>query len=312
MDINQSRRYTIMIKNFSRTHLRNSIMLIALSLGFGCASAVPDSPSAPAAEEISRVKFEQYSYSGVYLDISNETENARATHWKPDGTELYITGRYTENVVNYSVSEPWNIGTATYRNEFSVSGETGSTDQQSVPHGLFLRDDGAKMWVFNRTEMWGYNLETAWDVSTAEKGYYIYLGEHVQRGHDFDFNPEGTRLFIDDRNAQAVHEYHLSAPWDITTAEWVYSLDISDQEQEVRGLEMVLGGTIMLLMDTVRQEILQYHLTEPYNLRTARFLDAFDVSAQAVQPRGLSVHPELKYIYVTGRDHQEVYQYSRD
>jgi DNA-binding beta-propeller fold protein YncE len=289
----------------NRCRFLPQVVILLLIVGCGTASTT-------LVRDYEYVDFEKYFYTGISLDISNESENARATHWKPDGTQFYITGRYTENVVNYSVSEPWNVGSAAYRNQFDLSGETGSTDQQSVPHGLFLRDDGHKMWVFNRTEMWGYNLESAWDVTTAEKGYYIYLGEHVQRGHDFEFNPDGSKLFIDDRDAQAVHEYHLSNPWDITTAEWFYTLDISAQEQEVRGLEMVMDGSVMLLMDTVRQEILQYTLSGPYDLRTARFHNAFDVSSQAVQPRGLSVHPELKYIYVTGRDHQEVYQYARN
>lgn len=294
-----------MTDRFFVSYYRQLLHALTLLIFVGCSAS-----STPVVNDAVYVDFDRYSYSGIYLDISNETENARATHWKPDGSELYITGRYTENVVNYSASEPWNIGSVTYRNQYDLSGETGSTDQQSVPHGLFLRDDGLKMWVFNRTEMWGYSLDEAWDVTSAKKGYFIYLGEHVQRGHDFDFNPDGTKLFIDDRNAQAIHEYHLSTPWDITTAEWFYMLDISDQEQEVRGLEMVKDGRGMLLMDTVRQKILQYTLSVPYDLATSQYLNAFDVSGEAQQPRGLSVHPELKYIYVTGRDHQEVYQYT--
>lgn len=292
----------------SYTSDSRQLLLILFLLIFAACSTT----SVPATNEVDPIDFGKYSYSGISLDISTETANARATHWKQDGTELFITSRDTENIVNYSVADPWNLGSATYRNQFDLTGETGTTDQQSVPHGLFLRDDGLKMWVLNRTEMWGYSLETEWDISSAEKTYYINLSEHVQRGHDFDFNQDGTKLFIDDRNAQSVYEYHLSVAWDITTAEWHYTLDISDQEQEVRGLEMVKGGTVMLLMDTDRQEILQYTLTEPYDLSTSKYLNAFDVSGQSRQPRGLSVHPELNYIYVTGRDHQKIYQYSKN
>jgi len=291
------------------TYTRHLLKVLTLLLIAGCGTTSTSVET--ASDRADRVLFEEYSYSGVSLDISNETDNARATTWRPDGSKIFITGRYTENVVSYTMTEPWDIGTATFSGEYDLSNEFGSTSQISVAHGLFLHDGGELMWVFNRTEIWGYTLETPWELSTAVQTSYFDLQDFVQRGHDFDFNPDGTKLFIDDRDAQAVHEVHLATPWDITTIEWEYTLDISDQEKEVRGLEMVKGGTIMLLMDTVRQEILQYALSEPYNLSTARYLNAFDVSEQAVQPRGLSVHPDLKYIYVTGRDNQKIYRYER-
>ena len=257
------------------------------------------------------VHFDEYQYSGYSLDISGETQNARANFWRPDGSAIYVTGRGTENVASYTVSEPWQISTATFSDEFDLSNEVGSTSQSSVAHGLYLREDGERMWVFNRTEIWEYTLSTPWQVSSAANTSYFDLSDFVQRGHDFDFSPDGTTLFIDDRDAQAVHQTHLSTPWDITTIEWQYTLDISDQEQEVRGLEMIAGGSIMLLMDTGRKEVLQYTLTDPYDLKTAEFRDSFDVSDQTSDPRGLSIRPDFKYFYVTGRDTQEIYQYSR-
>ncbi len=256
------------------------------------------------------LNFSDYSYSGISLDISNETANARATYWRPDGGEIFITGRDTENVVSYTLTDPWNLESATFSNEFVLSNELGTMNGMSVVNGLYLREDGKKMWVFNRTEMWGYTLETPWDISAATYTYYKDLSDFVLRGHDFDFKPDGTRLFIDDRDAQAVYEVHLSVPWDITTIEWIYTLDISDQENAVRGLEIIEDGRIMLLMDTGRREILQYELSEPYELKTAVFRDAYDVSSQSVNPRGLSLKPDYEYFYVTGNSNQRIYQYS--
>lgn len=258
-----------------------------------------------------RVVFDEYLYAGISLDISKETENARANHWRTDGTEIYVTGRFTENVASYKLSEPWNLNTATFSGEFDFSNELGSTNQPSNAHGLYLRDNGEKMWVFNRTEIWGYTLTTPWEVSSAQNTSYANLDDFVQRGHDIDFKPDGMRLFIDDRNARAVHEVQLTKPWDITTIESVFTLDISDQENEVRGIQIIANGTIMLLMDTGRKEILQYRLSEPYDLKTAQYMDAFDVSGQSEDPRGLSIKPDMEYFYVTGRDNQAIYQYSR-
>lgn len=251
----------------------------------------------------------QITYTGLSHDISAETANARATVWKTDGSIVYIVGRDTQNVVAYAVSEPWNIASASYLQSFDLSGEHPSSPALTVPHGLYIREDGGKMWVFHRTEIWGYTLSSPWDITTADVATHADLSAFVLRGHDIDFYPDGTRLFIDDRNARAVHEVRLSTPWDVGTFTFVQTLDISDQEEEVRGIEFIQEGRTMLLLDTVRRHLMRYTLTEPYELSTAVYSGAYDVSGQTRQPRGLSVHPDERTVYITERDGQRILQY---
>lgn len=265
--------------------------------------------SGPVISEYHSV-LSDFVYTGISLDISTETSNARATYWHPKGTVIYVTGRDSENVASYQLSEPWNLETANFSGEFDLSGELGSTSQSSVAHGLYLHSEGERMWVFNRTEIWGYTLNTSWDVTTASKSCYNDLSEFMKRGHDFDFSPDGKKLFIDDRDAQAVHEVSLSDPWNIHTIVWVYTLDISDQEKEVRGIELVENGTVMYLMDTGRREILKYELSVAYELESAVYIGSFSVAEQTQDPRGLSFSKDLRTFYVTGRDNQRIYQYS--
>ena len=267
--------------------------------------------SLPVVEAQERTfQLERFAYSSISLDISSDTENARATHWSPDGTLVFITGRFTENVVKYTVAEPWNLNTAEYSEEYDLSNEFGSINQLSRAHGFFIRGDGKKMWVFNRTEIWEYNLEQPWKLSSVHVNAYKDLSEFVQRGHDIDFTPDGSKIFIDDRNAQAVHQAILTEPWEITSLVWTYSLDISDLEEEVRGIQFIQDGRIMLLLDTVRQEILQFDLSEPYDLKNAHFTTTFDLSEQVDNPRGLSISADLTRIYITGNNRQRIYQYS--
>jgi hypothetical protein len=130
----------------------------------------------------------------------------------------------------------------------------------------------------------------------------------MQRGHDIDFKPDGTILFIDDRNAGAIFELSLSTPWDVTTATLSYTLDISDQQKEVRGVEFIKDGKIMMLMDTGRNEVLQYNLTEPWDISTAVFFDTYNVSTLTSQGRGLSFNAGENIMYITGRDEKKVFQ----
>src|SRR5690625_7850836 len=62
------------------------------------------------------------------------------------------------------------------------------------------------MWIFNRIEIWEFDLETPWDIESASVNKHrVFKGEDgVVRGHDFDFSSDGKNLFIDDRGAAKI------------------------------------------------------------------------------------------------------------
>jgi hypothetical protein len=243
----------------------------------------------------------QFTYSGKYLDISGETEDARATFWKPDGTIVFVKGRVSNNMAAYGVSDPWQIHTVKFLHDVHVPGE--------FQHGLFFRENGTMMWVFDRTSIWSFTLENPWDITTRSEGSNHDLSSFTLRGHDIDFKPDGAILFIDDRNAGAVFEYSLITPWDVSTGILTYTLDISEQQIEVRGIEFLKDGSIMMLMDTERKEVMQYNLTRPYEISTATFFDAFDVSEQTYQGRGMTFSTDENIMYVTAQDEKKIFQY---
>lgn len=265
---------------------------------------------APVGAQTSRcLDMASFAYAGQSLRIADDTQNARATHWHPDGTLFFVVSRSTNQVVGYAVGTPWTLHEATPTMTLDLSDTVGATEQGAHAHGLFIRDDGTKMWVFNRTEIWAYTLESPWDLTTATPTNYRALSDKVLRGHDVDFHPEGTHLYIDDRAGQAVYTLTLSTPWDIATGTWSTTLDISSEEEAVRGTEFAEAGQVLFLVDTDRRAILVYQLDVPYDLATATYTTALDVS-EAKSPRGLSLSADEQSLYVTCRDHATIFQYS--
>ncbi|TVR83540.1 MAG: hypothetical protein EA412_00815 [Chitinophagaceae bacterium] len=279
-------------------NFRNAILIFSMLLFF---TQCNENEETAEKEEKVTSFLAQFEFTGEYLDISAETENSRATHWKPDGSMVFITGRYSNNVAAYAVSEAWEIGSATFSHAQVVPGE--------FQHGLFFHDSGEKLWVFDRTSIWTLTLEEAWNLHSLSDSLNTDLSSFVERGHDVDFKPDGSYIFIDDRNTGAVFAVSLSTPWDITTKNLEYTLDISDIQVEVRGIEFVKNGKMMILMDTGRDEVLEFHLSEPYDISTAELVYAFDVSSQTNQGRGLSFNADETSFYITGRDEEKVFQY---
>ncbi len=296
-------------------HLRVALLLWVPALVACQGPSLPvGTPEAPVHLEAVRVpdfyplpemstgwSLDEVVFRGAVLDLSGETGNTRSVDFHPDGTLLFVVGRDTENVVAYALSSPWDVTTGLAVEQLDISPEMGSRGYpESVAHGFYIRkDDGTRMWVWNRTEIFEYTLDEPWGISTARNTAYRSFEGTVLRGHDIDFRPDGMRLFVDDRDSRAVFQFTLAEPWEVTTAELEYVLDISDQEEAVRGIEFGPTGTRMFLMDTDRREVLEYHLSTPWELETARFVQALSVGGQADNPRGITWRTDGTRLYVT-------------
>lgn len=249
-------------------------------------------------------------YTSTSLPVS--TSGSRSTDFRSDGLRMYVVGRGTLNVAEYHLSVAWDIETASFSRELDISPEMGSAAQdQSVPHGLYFRkDDGSLMWVFNRTEIWEYTLSTPWDVTTATQTGYRDLSDFIIRGHDIDFKPDGTVLYVDDRLFESIFQFNLSEPWDVSTASLDFILDISDQQEEVRGIQFNSVGEKIVLTDTERLEVLEYSVSTPYDLRSASFLGSFSVASETAEPRGVTLKTDDKTFYITSTIDNIVHKYA--
>jgi DNA-binding beta-propeller fold protein YncE len=125
--------------------------------------------------------------------------------FKPDGLKMYIVGQTGDDVNEYDLSTAWDISTASYLQNFSVSA------QETVPQGLFFKPDGTKMYIVGDTgnDVNEYDLSTAWDISTAS-----YLQNFSVAAQDTDpyglfFKPDGLKMYILGVVGDAVYEYDL-------------------------------------------------------------------------------------------------------
>ena len=242
------------------------------------------------------------------LNTSNYTSNARSIDLVANDSRLYVHARSTQNVVSYELETPGDISSAVFVNEFDTSPYLGTKSQSSVGHGFYIeRDYLERMWLWNRTEVWQFDLSTSGDISTATKSGYKDLSNYVTRGHDIDFRPDGKVFYVEDRVQETVHQFSLSEPWNIETLNWEYTLDISSRHSAVRGIEFDPTGKIMFLLDTSLQEIQQYKLDEAWEISTATFEKATPISFS--NPRGLTWNENGTSAYVMNASNGRITQY---
>lgn len=268
---------------------------------------LPDVPTSQLDGSVTFVGFA--SYNGDNLSVA--TSGARSSDFSEDGSRFYILGRTSANVLEYHLSDPWNIESGDFVREVSIAGEMGSREQSdNAANGFYIRKDGRRMWVFNRTEIWEYSLSDRWNISSASPTGYKDLSNRVVRGHDFDFRPDGRALYVDDRVEEVIHQFRLSNAWDVESASFDKALDISSQQNAVRGIQFSPGGKRMFLNDTGRNEILEFFLSDAYNVQSASFSGAYSVSSQTTSAEGFSLrHDNNSMFYVTSTSEERVYQY---
>jgi len=91
--------------------------------------------------------------------LQNFSVAAQDTHpnglfFKPDGTAMYVvgTGNVVDEVNEYALSTAWDVSTASYVQEFSLT--------MAGPQGLFFKPDGTKMYVIDSSSSAIYQYST--------------------------------------------------------------------------------------------------------------------------------------------------------
>ena len=252
------------------------------------------------------------SYDSVSFSVSAKAGYPAGLWFKPDGTKMYTTDPAQvlafAGVIEYDLSTPWDITSATHNQDYDASSST--TNIQAV----IFNDDGTKMYLPNASTntLYQYSLSTPWDISTTSydtKSLDASTQESQLR--KAFFKPDGTKVFLTGSIGDAVYEYDLSTPWDISTSTYVATFSVSSQETSPSSLFFNPDGTKMFLGGVVTDSIYQYSLSTPWDISTASYDSvSFSFASQDTLPTGVFFKPDGSKMYMSGASTDTIYQYS--
>jgi hypothetical protein len=107
------------------------------------------------------------------FSVNSQENNPHGVTFRPDGTMMFVLGNTGDDVNEYSLSTAWDVSTAVYVQNFSISSE------ETNPYGIAFKPDGTKMFMtgsinnlvlqysttISRTITWPNNV--IWENSTA-------------------------------------------------------------------------------------------------------------------------------------------------
>ena len=177
-----------------------------------------------------KVGVEQYNLATAWdtstlsydtrLSITNGSDvQIRALAFKTDGTRVYIAQRDHGKVIQYDLTTPWDLSSATNQVESNAF-----TGEENNLRNIQFSSDGTFMYLGGSggDDIDKYRLPTAWDVSTIIHVTSYSISSQTVEMRGFKFTANFTKLYVTGDTADSgagtnvVYEYNLACAGTIT------------------------------------------------------------------------------------------------
>ena len=240
------------------------------------------------------------------FDISSQEFNPQGFTFSNDGTKMFLTGNNGDDVNEYTLSTGFDVSTASFVDSFDIS------SQEEGPRDLAFNADGTKMFVVGvlGDDVNEYTLSTAFDVSTSTFVDSFDISSQENSPTGLAFSKDGTKMFVAGNGGDDINEYTLSTGFDVSTASFVDSFDVSSQDTAPNGLTFNSDGTKMYVVGNQGNDINEYDLTLGFDVSTASFVGALDVSSQDSAPKAISFNHDGTKLFVLGTTNKSIFEYT--
>jgi glutamine cyclotransferase len=217
-----------------------------------------------------------------------------------------MVGNANDNIYEYTCSTAFDIGTASYSKSLDVSG------QDTAPQGMTWNNDGTKLYMVGNdtANIYEYTCSTAFDIGTASLNQSLDVSGQDTIPTGMAWNDTGTKLYMVGNGNDSIYEYTCSTAFDIGTASYSKSLDVSGQDTIPQGMAWNNDGTKLYMVGRASDSIYEYNCSTAFDVGTASFSQSLDVSGQDTIPRGIAWNDTGTKLYMVGNDTANIYEYT--
>ena len=196
------------------------------------------------------------------VSVSAQDVKPKALAFNTDGTKMFILGEQGDDVNEYTLSTGFDVtSTVTFIDSFSVASE------EDKPTGLTFNNDGTKMFVcgWRQDDIAEYALTTGFDVSTASFTDAFSVSAQTGDPRDVKFNTDGTVMFVLERSNDNVCRYTLTTGFDVSTATFEDSYNVTSEAAFANSIEFNTDGTKMFIVDSGGNDVNEYTLSTAFD-----------------------------------------------
>ena len=197
------------------------------------------------------------------FSVSAQTNLPRGVFLDSSGLRMYVGARTTERLLQYSLSTAWDISTASYVRQLTVSSQISSVSN------LFFKPDGTSLFILDNTspgEIAKYDLSTAWDISSATYSSSLAVTAFPL---GLFFKPDGTKVYVTTAQTDEVIQYDLDSAWG-TTSSSNSSFSLASESSTPYGTLFNSTGTKMYMWSATRF-LFEYDVATAWDVTTASY-----------------------------------------
>jgi sugar lactone lactonase YvrE len=249
------------------------------------------------------------------VSFTAQGSTPQSVAFNTDGSKMYLLDSSTQAVSQYSLSAAWDINTTSYTGRVFVSAH------ETAPRGFTFNYDGTRMYVtgFTSRQVHQYALATPWETGTAEHIGSLTADRIIGRPYGVGFNPSGDIMYL--ACYDGIIQYNLSAPWDVTSAQFVLFKDPAGPYKELlftagdeifEGLSFSGDGLYMYVTDRVGENAQQYRLHTPWDVRSGVYTKNVSLrygGTPDTTSKQLVFAPGGGIAYITSLGNKRIYTY---
>lgn len=176
--------------------------------------------------------------AGVQFNFLVDSETSvRDFVFSQDGSSIYLIGTGNNKVYQFDLGTPWDVSTAIYIDSLSIVSPASPS-----PGALVFGQNGTVLLVRSSTYLLHYDLSTGWDITSAveDTSKTIVISSEID---DILFSSDGYTLWFLYNDTEAIVEYYLSVPFDITTMVSTGAVYISTEMVNAFGMNTNSDGS---------------------------------------------------------------------
>ena len=129
------------------------------------------------------------------------------------------------------------------------------------------------------------------------------LSDRITRPSGIAFNNNGTKMFVSESDGtNDVSEYSLTTGFDVSTANFVDSFDVSPEEEDGMGLAFNTDGTKMFVTGFDGDDVNEYTLTTGFDVSTAKYKYTFEPTTALSNPREMTFNNNGTKMFIYDSD----------
>ena len=244
-----------------------------------------------------------YTIDPYVFSVRTQDGAPLGVSFKDDGTKMYICGDAGDDINEYSLTTAWDVRTASYSQNFSVS------SQSTTPHDMAWKADGTSFYIVSilpSVAAYQYDLTTAWDISTASYANKSFTNLQETQPQGIYFKSDGLKMYTVGSASDSINEFTLSTAWDLSTASYDQQFSISTQETTASCLFFKSDGTKAYVSGYNQDQLHQYDLSTAWDVSTASYSKSRNISGIDTDPRGLFFKPDGTAFFIIGRVNDSV------